>query len=160
SWVMITTPPAAPSNLAISPDTGVSSTDGITNANVLTLSGALGAPGLVVDVFDVTTNTDLGNALVTGTTFSKTLNFSLLGAHQLRTRAIDAAGNVSADRFLNLFIDQSTPEISSIASVSPNPRNTPVGTVDVTLTKPINLATFDFHALQLSLNGGPNLITS
>ena len=50
SWVMDTTPPSPASNLAIAPDTGLSSTDGITNTGAVTLTGALGEPGLSVHV--------------------------------------------------------------------------------------------------------------
>jgi Bacterial Ig-like domain (group 3) len=48
--------------------------------------------------------------------------------------------------------------VTSIASVSPNPRNTPVPNVDVTFNEAVSLATFSDSALTLTDNGGPNLI--
>ena len=50
--------------------------------------------------------------------------------------------------------------ITSLAAVSPNPRNTPVSAIDVTLSEPINPNTIAPGALTLTDNGGPNLITS
>ena len=63
-------PPAAPSDLAISPDTGASSTDGITDTGTLTLSGKLGSAGLSVELFDETLNVRLSDATVNGTAFT------------------------------------------------------------------------------------------
>src|SRR5262249_32601285 len=51
-WATNSSLPPAPTNLAITPDTGRSASDGATNTGAVTLSGALGAPGLSVDVFD------------------------------------------------------------------------------------------------------------
>ena len=50
--------------------------------------------------------------------------------------------------------------LTPIAPVSPNPRNTPVSSIDVTFSEPINSSTFTTSALTLSDNGGANLITS
>ena len=50
SWVMETTVPAAPSDLAISPNTGVSA--GLTDTGIVTLTGSLAGTGFTVDVFD------------------------------------------------------------------------------------------------------------
>ena len=47
--------------------------------------------------------------------------------------------------------------VASITAVAPNPRNTPVSDIQVTLTEP---ATFSVLALTLTDNGGPNLITN
>jgi hypothetical protein len=63
TWVLDTTPPAAPT---ISPNTGA--TPGLTDTGDVTLTET----GLAVDVMDG--NTDLGYANVTGTTFSIALN--------------------------------------------------------------------------------------
>ncbi len=46
--------------------------------------------------------------------------------------------------------------ITSIAAVAPDPRNTPVSDIQVTLNEP---GTFNDQALTLTDNGGPNLIT-
>ena len=49
--------------------------------------------------------------------------------------------------------------IAAVTPVSPNPRNTPVSTISVSFSEPINPANFDDQALSLTDNGGPNLIT-
>jgi hypothetical protein len=50
--------------------------------------------------------------------------------------------------------------ISSIAAVSPNPRNTAVSSIDVTFSEPIDIATLATGALTLTDDGGANLINS
>ena len=155
TWVLLTTPPAAPTDLAISPNTGA--TPGLTDTGAVTLTGTLSEPGLTVDVMDGTT--DLGFANVNGTSFSMALNLPA-GANQLEVTADDAVGNVSPSSTFNVFVDETPLTVSSIAAVTPNPRNTAVGSVDVTFTKPINAATFTTADLSLTDNGGPNLITS
>ena len=154
TWVLLTTPPAAPTDLAISPNTGA--TPGLTDTGAVTLTGALSESGLTVDVMDGTT--DLGFATVTGTTFSIALNLPA-GANQLEVTADDAAGNVSPSSTFNVFVEETPPTISSVAAVTPNPRNTPVDSVDVTFSKAINPNTFTTADLSLTDNGGPNLIT-
>ena len=52
------------------------------------------------------------------------------------------------------------PVVVSVGAGNPALRNTPVDTVDVVLSEPIDPASFDDQALSLTLNGGPNLITS
>ena len=156
TWTLITQAPAAPTDLAISPNTGAS--PGLTGTPAVTLTGMLAEPGLSVDVMDG--NTDLGYANVTGTTFSMPLDL-IAGANQLAVTAIDAAGNVSQAATFNAFLDETPPIVTAIAAVTPNPRNTPVDSVDVTLSKPIDAATFTTADLTLTENGGTtNLITS
>jgi len=50
--------------------------------------------------------------------------------------------------------------ITSLAAVSPNPRNTPVSSIDVTFSEPINLGTLTAGTLSLTDNGGATLINS
>ena len=45
--------------------------------------------------------------------------------------------------------------VTSIAAVSPNPRNTPVSAIDVTFSEPINTSSLTAGALTLTDNGGP-----
>ena len=81
-------------------------------------------------------------------------------ATELEVTAQDASGNVSLPAVFNVFIDLTAPTVSSIAPVTPNPTNTPVSSVDVTFSKPINTSTFTTADLTLTDNGGPtNLIT-
>ena len=51
------------------------------------------------------------------------------------------------------------PVIVSVGAGTPGLRNTPVQTVNVILSEPINPTTFDDSALSLTLDGGSNLIT-
>jgi RHS repeat-associated protein len=155
TWVLATSAPAAPTDLAISPNTGAS--PGVTNTGLVTLTGTLPESGLAVDVMDG--NTDLGFATVSGTSFSMTLDLPA-GTNQLAVTATDAAGNVSPSNSFDVFVGETPPQISSIAAPAPNPRNTPVDSVDVTFSEAINSSTFTTANLSLTDNGGPNLITS
>jgi RHS repeat-associated protein len=157
SWDLETTAPTTPTNLSISPDTGSSSTDGITDTGAITLSGALGEAGLMVDVYDSTTF--LGSETVSGTTFQFPLNLAS-GTHDLLVTATDPAGNTSPASSYTVMIDLAPPTILPITQVSPDPRNTPVPSISVTFSEPIDLSTFTLQDLSLTLNGGPNLITS
>ena len=156
TWVLLTTPPAAPTDLAISPNTGVSA--GLTDTGSVTLTGTLAESGLTVVVSEA--NAELGTATVNGTSFSIALNLPA-GSNTLQVTAVDAAGNTSPAAEFTAFIDVTPPAVSSIAGPSPNPRNTPVSSVDVTFSKPINPATFTTANLSLTDNGSTtNLITA
>ena len=261
------TPPAAPTDLTISPDAGSSSNDGITDTGSLTFSGQLGATGLEVHLDDVTTGTALPDATVSGTSFSAPLNLAE-GVHDIRATAEDVVGNTSsADLVVTVNLTpptstagvsspvttstsfpvtvtatdptgsggsppsdiasvavydstdggpysllttltpatvsagftgqvmftgqvghsyaifsvatdvagnvQATPTsaqatvqvvppvtVSTIAAVSPNPRNSAVSSVNVTLSGPINTASLTHGALTLTDNGGASLINA
>jgi len=72
SWqIILVTPASLPPGGQ--PDTGISSTDGLTDTNSLVLSGTLGASNLIARVFDVTKRHVLGTAIVNGTNFSEAL---------------------------------------------------------------------------------------
>jgi hypothetical protein len=66
-------------------------------------------------------------------------------------------GNTSS--FVEWSKGNVAPVVQSFGAVTPNPRKTPVTSVTVTFSKAINIATLDFNALSLTLNGGPNRIT-
>ena len=95
TWTLITTAPTAPTDLAISPSTGVS--PGLTDTGSVTLTGTLPETGLSVDVMDG--NTDLGYANVTGTTFSIALDLPV-GANDLSVTADRCRGQCLAGRHL------------------------------------------------------------
>jgi len=159
SWIMDTTPPAAATNLTASPDTGISTSDGLLNANALTFSGTLAESNLTVRVADATGGADFGEANVTGTNFSKPLQLASAGTHRLRARTMDTAGNVGPDSFFDVFLDLAQPG-AAFAPVSPNPRASALSALDVTFTEPINSATLDFHDVSLSRDGAPVTLTS
>jgi hypothetical protein len=158
SWVMDTTKPAVPITFAITPDLGKSTTDGLTSTQKVTLSGVLLETNLSVRVFDVTANADLGLAVVTNKTFTKALELAG-GPHRLRIRAIDAAGNLSDETFFDVFIDLAGPT-ALITAVTPDPIDAAVPSVDITFSEALNDVKFTREDLQLTRNGGTNLINS
>jgi hypothetical protein len=151
SWQMILEIPATPTNLAIFPDLGISSHDGLTSTNNLTLSGTVGASNLTVRVYDATTRADLGTATVVGTNFSINLSFTVEGAHQLQVNAIDVAANASLASFFNLFLDVIPP--TAIIQQVANPIYSAVSTIPVTFSKPINTNTLSPTNFVVTLNG-------
>lgn len=97
--------PAAPT-LVAGFDTGVSTSDGITQLGSVTLQGQSAEPGATLSVFNGATA--LGSVTV-GADGSWTLAVSLpAGSHSLMARQTDVAGNVSAlSAALNLTVDNS-----------------------------------------------------
>ncbi len=151
-------PPAAPLGLAISPDLGASSSDGITNTGTLTLTGSLGGKGLSALVFDETAGVQLANATVNGTSFSEALSLAA-GVHDLRVIAVDSYGQDSAPTDLIVQVDVTPPQVAAIAAVA-GPRNTPVSSVVVTFSKPIDPATLSNAGdVSLTLNGNAVSVT-
>jgi hypothetical protein len=74
---------------------------------------------------------------------------------------VDAAGNTAVGTKATSWLTDATgPSVQSIAPVNPDPRTTPVTSIDVTLSEQINLGTFTFADLALTRDNGPNLITS
>ncbi len=76
--------------------------------------------------------------------------------------ATDNVGNVEATPPAAQATTEVVAPLSpvSIAPVSPNPRNTPVSSVEITFNQPVKQGSFTAAALRLTDNGGPNLITS
>ena len=158
SWVMDTTPPADATNLAITPDSGASSTDGLTDTGNVTVTGTLPETGLNVRLTDMTTNTELGEATVIGTKFSKPIDLTVAGGHHIRIRLADAAANVTDD-FLDVFVDLVPPTIDELSAVS-SPRSTPLAAEDITFSEAIDPATFDYRDLALTNDGATVPLTS
>src|SRR5262249_26408023 len=124
TWVLVTSAPAAPTNLAITPNTG--STPGLTDTGAVTLTGTLAHSGLAAE----RRAGPPGGGLppLPGTSFP-TAPTPPAGANPLAVTASDAAGNVSPPATFNVFVDETPLTISSIAAVTPNPRNVPVDSV-------------------------------
>src|SRR5262249_13127667 len=97
-------------------------------------------------------STDLGNATVEGTTFHAALNLPS-GLHHLRVRATDALGEASPDAFFDARIDLARPTVTIMATVSPDPRATPVDAEQFTLSERIDLATLDASDIALTRDG-------
>ena len=113
-----TTAPVAPSITSFSPDTGTVG-DGITTANVLTLTGTAEA-NATVKVFDGATL--LGSAVANGSgAWSYTTAALANGAHSLTATATDAAGNTgvaSAALAVTVTAPPGAPTITSFSTDS------------------------------------------
>ena len=113
-----TTAPVAPGIASFSPDTGTAG-DGITTANVLSLTGTAEANS-TVKVYDGATL--LGSVLANGTgAWTYTTAALADGAHSLTAKATDAAGNTGvASAAMSVTVDTTAPIAPSIASFSPD----------------------------------------
>ena len=153
SWVMDIIRPQVPSNVTMTPDTGVSSTDGLTNTLAVTLAGDLPETGLRVRITDVTTDRELGLATVTGTHFTGSFTLNSPGQHQLRLRVADAAGNLATDTFFDVYIDMVAPGVSAVVAPTPSPRTTAVDAIDFAFDEAVAPATVDLSDLTLTRDG-------
>jgi hypothetical protein len=156
SWLVDDTAPAAVASIRIDPDNGISDTDLKTNVLEFTLLGSVAEPGLTVSVFDVTRGRDLGQATVTGLDFTLDVALTSAGNHRLRVRAADPSGNF-ADSFFDVVIDLTVPAVVGFQGVPSQPVSR-LNQIDVVLTEPVDMSTFDWTALRLRRDGGPNLI--
>ena len=110
-----TTPPTLTVS-GISPDTGASSSDGITDVATVTVSGTIDAAdsNLLITVKDdgvfvATTTAVNGNWSLAGVTLTN-------GAHNLTATATDAAGNVGTSTAFTATLDTTAPTVSSITT--------------------------------------------
>ena len=112
-----TTAPAAPSIASFSPDTGTVG-DGITSANVLTLTGTAEANS-AVKVFDGATL--LGSAVANGSgAWSFTTGTLSNAAHSFTVTATDAAGNAGVASSALAVTVVAPPGVPVITSFSPD----------------------------------------
>ena len=101
-------PTAVPAGLAISPDTGASSSDGITNQVALTLSGTAPAGSMV--------NVRVGTNLVATVTASAGGTFTAAlpalsgdGLHTVTAQVVDQAGNEGPAASFGIKLDRTAP---------------------------------------------------
>jgi hypothetical protein len=163
SWLMDTTPPTSTVDPLPQATTSTSFTVSVSGSDP---AGAGDSTPSGVASITIYTATDGGNFTfwTTITPASPSAQFTGAVGHTygFYSVATDKAGNVqptpaAAQQTIQIV---SGPVIVSIGPVAPNPRNTPVSSVDVTFSEPIDLSTFDYHDLTLTLNGGSNLITN
>ena len=105
--------PNAPStpHLATASDTGISSSDGITNATTPTFTGTAEA-GATVKLYEGSTL--LGSTVATGGNWSITASTLSAGAHTITATATDAAGNAgAASSGASITIDTTAPAAPS-----------------------------------------------
>ena len=118
-----TAAPAAPAiSSTISIDSGVSSSDHITNDNTVTLTGTAEA-GSTVAILDGVTQ--LGTVTVTGGNWSFTTAALADGAHSFTAKATDVAGNTGvASTALGVTIDTAAPAAPVISTTITNDTGT------------------------------------
>jgi hypothetical protein len=150
TWLMDTIAPTTPSSLLVA---GTSPNAGkfLINTTNPTITGSLGETGLQVFFYDKTSGNNLGQATVTGTTFTGTVALPTNGAQDLEIRVQDAAGNIT-NTPLALFADTIKPAITEFVSVPTSSVN-PVDTLDVRFSEPIDLTTFNKNDLTLTRDG-------
>ncbi len=175
----------AVSGLATTPPSGLQSGSSLIVQWTDTNTGSLAASGSFTDQI-VITNTTTGDDLATDYITYNAASRGDLGAGASATQQYDfrlpdgnaGVGQIQFTVTADYGQDVSTPDgepnrtatlietskalppaISSVAAPTPNPRNAPVNSVDVTFTEAIDLATFTTAALSLTDNGSSNLIT-
>lgn len=104
--------PAAPTGLDLTTDTGLSSTDNITNDNTPNFS-VTGTNGITLEILDGGSSV----ASVTGNGSAQTLTTSTLSdaTHSITARSTDLAGNSTSTSALSIKIDTQAPSITSIS---------------------------------------------
>ncbi|WP_218653149.1 ELWxxDGT repeat protein [Nostoc sp. TCL26-01] len=166
TWVMDTVAPTVPTNVAVtatpSPNSlqTASASLGVlnqfgqirVNSTSVTVTGDLGEAGLRVSLIDKTTAQILGQATVTGTSFSGDIQLPSPGSRDVDVRVQDVAGNITTTT-LSLFADVTQPTITEFLNVPQNSVITPVDFIDVRFSEQINLNTFDKNDITLSRNG-------
>jgi hypothetical protein len=170
TWVMNAASPTVVSVGPVTPDprnSAVSSIDvvmseaidlGTFNAGDLSLT-LNGGPNLITAAVTITQ--------VSGSTYRINGLAGLTGAAGTYLLTVDASGIRDLQNTFGTgsasdswTVDLTAPTVLSLGPVTPNPRSTAVTSVQVVLSEAIDPATFDFTDLTLTLDGGPNLITS
>ena len=77
-------------------------------------------------------------------------NQSYVDSPRLQLFDYNGTGDYTLEYVLD---DQVPPQLEKIDSVTPDPRTTPVDTVTVEFSEPIDLSTFDWHDVTLQRNG-------
>ncbi len=163
SWLMDTTPPTSTVNSLPAQTTSTSFTVSVTSTDP---TGSNGSTPSGVDSIAIYDSEDGGPYMLftTVTPGSPSAPFNGQAGHTygFYSVATDNAGNVqptstTAQQTVQIV---SPVSITSIAAVSPNPRNTTVSSIDVTFSEPITLSSFTDSSVTLTDHGGANLITS
>ncbi len=154
--VVVPVAPSAPVLLAAD-ETGISSSDGVTNLTTpLTFTGT--APGGdTVALYSGGTQVGSGVADSGGTYSIATTSGFSAGTYTITAKDTDSSGNTSvASSATTVVVDTATPT-ASFTSVSPNP-TPPLSQLTLNFSEPVYNLTFG--AVSLTLAGGPNLLTS
>ena len=125
-------------------------------AVALTLNGGPNLIGTGVTFTQTATNRFVtgGLAPLTGTDGNYELTVSATGLE-------DFGGNAGLGALSTRWAKGTlAPVITALGPVLPNPRNTPVDTVEVAFSRSISALTFGLEDLTLTRNGGANLVTA
>jgi hypothetical protein len=86
------------------------------------------------------------------------------GTYELAVNAAgvaDFGGNAGVGTLSTLWVKGSfAPVVTALGPIVPNPRNTPVSSVEVAFSRAINASTFGREDVTLTRNGGSNLVTA
>jgi hypothetical protein len=150
--------------LSAASDTGISSTDGITKLNNSSPSTALTfIVGNTVSGAVVTLYSDgiaIGSSTATGTTTNVTTDGVTKladGGHTITAIQTISGLQSAISPGESITVDTSTPT-ATITVVTPNPQGTPVASINIAFSEKVYGLTLS--GLTLSVNGGPNLLTS
>ncbi len=163
SWLMDTTPPTSAVRSLPAQTTSTSFNVSVTSNDP---TGSNGSTPSGVDSIAIYDSEDGGSysLFTTVTQASPSALFTGQAGHTygFYSIATDNAGNVQATPASAQETVQILPpvSVSSIASVTPNPRNAPVSTVAVTFSIPVNPSSFSASTLTLTDNGNAVAITS
>ena len=158
SWLMDTTPPTSTIGALPAQTTSTSFSVSVIGADVV---GAGGSTPSGIASFAIYTSTDNGPytlfATVTPANPSALFTGQARNTYGFYSVATDNAGNVQATPTAAQQTVQilSPMTVSSIAAVSPNPRTTPVSSVDVAFSLPIDTSSPTAYAVTLTDNGVP-----
>jgi Ca2+-binding RTX toxin-like protein len=150
TWLMDSIAPTAPTNLLVGGSNAIAG-QFRTNSTNPTVNGELGETGLQVFFYDKVAGNNLGQATVTGKTFTGTVPLPASGTQNLELRVQDAAGNTTSTP-LNLFSNTVKPSIVDFPSLANSSVN-PIDSIDVSFSAPINLSTFTKDDLTLTRDG-------
>ncbi len=163
SWLMDTTPPTSAVSSLPPETTSTSFTVSVSGSDP---TGADGSSPSGIASFEIFTSTDNGpfTFWTSATPAAPAATFTGQAGHTygFYSIAIDAAGNIqptpaAAEQTVEILPPLT---VSALGTISPNPRNSDVSDLEVTLSLPASAAGFDYQALTLTDNGGANLITS
>jgi hypothetical protein len=116
-----TTPPAAPAVTSISPDTGFSASDGITNVSKLTFNGTTIPSGIVQVYVDGTFAATTTASNDHGTWSFADSQSLAVGTHTVTATVTDYVGNTSTlSAPFTVTIDQTVPNKPVIAGITPD----------------------------------------
>ncbi|NES68382.1 MAG: hypothetical protein F6K24_25685, partial [Okeania sp. SIO2D1] len=120
--------------------------------SITSSAGDLPEENLQVSFTDITTGDSLGQATVTGTSFTGNIELSGVGSRTVEIAIADRAGN-STTGTLELFADVTLPTILEFSNVPETLTTDPVEFIDVRFSEAIDITTFDNSDITLTRDG-------